>query len=135
MQALGQLQKIFSDILEVNKQAPELEKLDRKDFIIDEQMCKNLQQEGLEKVLAIKKEIQKETVRMKLLRERTLTSTRDQMAVGSQTVVGIKNPVLEVNNYPLQKQGPETWKLKKVRVLCFLPQMRLPCSSSWRAGG
>ena len=118
----------------MNKQAPELEKLARKDFIIDEQMCKNLQKEGLEKVLAIKREIQKETVRMKLLRERTLTSTRDQMAVGSHTVVGIKNPALEVNNYPLQKQGPETWKLKKVRVIC-LPQMWLPCSSSCLADG
>lgn len=101
-------------MLQRNKQAPEIERLSRKDFIIDTDMYKKLEREGLGKIVAVREGIRKETIRMRILRDRTLEATRDMMNVTGQTIVGVKDDSLSVRNFPLQKQQDSGWKLKKV---------------------
>lgn len=116
-QVLSSLRKIFSECLERNKKAPELEQLSRQDFIVDRDMHGKLLAEGMDAVGVVRKQIENDTLKMKLLRERILASTQERMHVRGATLIGIKNADLEVSSYPLlpPNSGPDAWKLKKVR--------------------
>lgn len=115
LQVLGSLRKIFTECLERNQKAPELERLGRQDFIVDQEMHAKLLAEGMEKVGHVRKGIENDTLKMKLLRERVLACTQ-KMHVRGATLVGVKNTNLEVSSYPLlpSNSGPDVWKLKKV---------------------
>jgi WD40 repeat protein len=106
--------KLFA-MLKANEKAPELEKLDRDEFVLDLQAKKKIEEKGREAATALKEEAKKKNLAQELLQQRIKIKTLDSMEVNSRVLSSFLTDQI-VYNYTIRKLTPdETTKFKKIR--------------------
>ena len=84
----------------------EIERLQRDDFVIDVERTEHINQEGEQICEEIRKEAEKTTLKLELLRERVQQSTWDKMEVQNKALRSVKGDML-VFNYGIRKRSTE----------------------------
>lgn len=84
----------------------EIERLQRDDFVIDVERTEQINQEGEQICEEIRKEAEKTTLKLELLRERVQQSTWDKMEVQNKALRSVKGDML-VFNYGIRKRSAE----------------------------
>lgn len=84
----------------------EIERLQRDDFVIDVERTEHINQEGEQICEEIRKEAEKTTLKLELLRERVQQSTWDKMEVQNKALRSVKGDML-VFNYGIRKRSAE----------------------------
>lgn len=103
MQELGVIRTKLNDLLQENEKVTEIEKLERDEFVIDVERSERVNQEGENICEEIRKEAEKTTLKLELLRERVQQSTWDKMEVQNKATRSIKGDML-VFNYAVRKR-------------------------------
>jgi hypothetical protein len=105
MQELGVIKTKLGELLHENERVTDIERLERDEFVIDVERSENVNQEGENICEEIRKEAEKTTLKLELLRERVQQSTWDKMEVQNKAVRSIKGDML-VFNYAVRKRDP-----------------------------
>jgi hypothetical protein len=105
MQELMGLKVKLGELLAENEKVTDIERLERDDFVIDVERSEAVNKEGEEICEEIRKEAEKTTLKLELLRERVQQSTWDKMEVQNKAVKSIKGEML-VFNYAVRKREP-----------------------------
>jgi len=93
-------------LLAENEKVTDIERLERDDFVIDVEKSEQINQEGENICEEIRKEADKTTLKLELLKERVQQSTWDKMEVQNKAVCSIKGEML-VFNYGIRKRAAE----------------------------
>lgn len=104
-------------MLNANEAAPELEKLDRDEFVLDLLEKEEMESQGQEKAEAMREEARRENLAKELLKERIRDKTWGSMLEQSRVIDSIlKDDV--VYNYAIRKlNNKENRHLKQARAL------------------
>eukprot|EP00798_Chlamydomonas_sp_ICE-L_P009992 gene9993-7873_t len=100
--------------MDVNEQAPELEKVDRSAFIIFRDLVKELKSEADVRVEAVYDSVRKEHLTLELVSERVCNTCWDSLEAQGEKLTAMKSD-LEVHNFPLNPYNES--KLKHVSSL------------------
>ena len=103
---LEAIRKKLHEILAENQKVSEIERLQRDDFVIDVERTEQINQEGEQICEEIRKEAEKTTLKLELLRERVQQSTWDKMEVQNKALRSVKGDML-VFNYGIRKRSAE----------------------------
>jgi hypothetical protein len=93
-------------LLAENEKVTDIERLERDDFVIDVERGQQINEEGEKICDEIRKEAEKTTLKLELLKERVQQSTWDKMEVQNKAVRSIKGDML-VFNYGIRKRNAE----------------------------
>ncbi|GLC44558.1 hypothetical protein PLESTM_001613000 [Pleodorina starrii] len=113
---LGELRGRIAELLETNQAAPELERLDRSDMIIDLGLVERLKRDTETRVAGVAAAVRRDNLRTELLAERLRRMVWDNLAVKGSVVSGLRSPQL-VNNFPLTQPGTHERVLRQVTML------------------
>eukprot|EP01028_Stygiella_incarcerata_P006994 TRINITY_DN284_c0_g1_i1.p1 TRINITY_DN284_c0_g1~~TRINITY_DN284_c0_g1_i1.p1 ORF type:complete len:1547 (-),score=503.49 TRINITY_DN284_c0_g1_i1:1400-6040(-) len=114
---LDNIRTSLGELLHENENAPELEKLDREEFLIDESNRSKLIAQTDERLDAIRKQTHLDRLGMMFLADIIKKRCYDTMEQHFVYVRGMKRDV-EVTNFPLLKKDPKNEKiLKKLKIL------------------
>ena len=103
-------------MLKANEKAPDLEKLDRDEFILDLQAKKMIEDLGKEKAKALKEEAKKKNLAQELLQKRIKEKTLDKMDVNSRVICSFLTDQI-VYNFTVRKlEDFEKVRLEKIRA-------------------
>lgn len=106
MQELKVIKNKLHDLLAENEKVTDIERLERDDFVIDVERGQQINEEGEKICDEIRKEAEKTTLKLELLKERVQQSTWDKMEVQNKAVRSIKGDML-VFNYGIRKRNAE----------------------------
>lgn len=106
MQELKVIKNKLHDLLAENEKVTDIERLERDDFVIDVERGEQINHEGEQICEEIRKEAEKTTLKLELLKERVQQSTWDKMDVQNKAVRSIKGDML-VFNYGIRKRNAE----------------------------
>lgn len=106
MSELNVIKTKLNELLEHNDRVTDIEKLERDEFVIDVDKQVEVSNEGEHVCEEIRKEAEKTTLKLELLRERVQQTTWDKMDIQSKAVKSIKGDML-VFNYGIRKKTPE----------------------------
>ena len=106
MQELKIIKNKLHDLLAENEKVTDIERLERDDFVIDVERGQQINEEGEKICDEIRKEAEKTTLKLELLKERVQQSTWDKMEVQNKAVRSIKGDML-VFNYGIRKRNAE----------------------------
>ena len=81
MQELKVIKNKLHDLLAENEKVTDIERLERDDFVIDVERGQQINEEGEKICDEIRKEAEKTTLKLELLKERVQQSTWDKMEV------------------------------------------------------
>jgi WD40 repeat protein len=113
IERVRQINEKLMQLIAANEKAPELEKLDRDEFVLDLKAKQELEAEGLKAADELRRKAQKENMAQELLKERIKAKTWDSMEVQNK-VVYCMNKDNMVHNYTIRKRAPEeTAKLRR----------------------
>ena len=98
-------------LMKINDEAPELEKIDRSEFVIDLKEKERLEQETERMIAQIRKDQERKNMEKRVLRNRIKKECWDSCEVVGQSIKSFKpNPMLgkylEITNYPIRKLSP-----------------------------
>lgn len=117
MREIDDCQRQLNELLDVNEHAPEIEKLERAEFLIDEEYRDILVKKGLEEVKKAREEIHFNNLAKKYLADNIKRQCWDSMEVHYCVVESLRNGE-EVCNYPLPFiSAEETNHLEKIKAL------------------
>lgn len=103
---LAVVREKLTGLLAENERVTEIERLDRAAFVIDTARAAQVNQEGEHICEEIRREADKTTLKLELLRERVQQSTWDKMDVQNKAVKSIKGDTL-VFNYAVRKRDAQ----------------------------
>lgn len=103
MAELTVLKGKLGELLAENERVTEIERLDRAAFVIDTERAEQVNAEGEQICEEIRREAERTTLKLELLRERVKQSTWDKMEVQNKAVKSIKGDTL-VFNYAVRKK-------------------------------
>ena len=106
MQELKVIKNKLHDLLAENEKVTDIERLERDDFVIDVERGQQINEEGEKICDEIRKEAEKTTLKLELLKERVQQSTWEKMEVQNKAVRSIKGDML-VFNYGIRKRNAE----------------------------
>ncbi len=106
MQELKVIKGKLVDLLAENEKVTDIERLERDDFVIDVERSEQINLEGENICEEIRKEAEKTTLKLELLKERVQQSTWEKMEVQNKAVCSIKGEML-VFNYGIRKRAAE----------------------------
>ena len=106
MQELKVIKCKLVDLLAENEKVTDIERLERDDFVIDVERSEQINLEGENICEEIRKEADKTTLKLELLKERVQQSTWEKMEVQNKAVCSIKGEML-VFNYGIRKRAAE----------------------------
>jgi hypothetical protein len=106
MQELKVIKCKLVDLLAENEKVTDIERLERDDFVIDVERSEQINLEGENICEEIRKEAEKTTLKLELLKERVQQSTWEKMEVQNKAVCSIKGEML-VFNYGIRKRAAE----------------------------
>ena len=115
---LQQLKEKIMGLIEENASLPDLEKLERYEFNLDEEERQRLIGLGEQSVKEVRQEIELENVAKMFLREVIKKECWDSMVVKGCGVKGFHTPLV-VTNYPMRERSPE-----EVEELAFVTRQR-----------
>ncbi|KAK9814504.1 hypothetical protein WJX72_006907 [[Myrmecia] bisecta] len=116
LRQMAALRQRFEECMERNTRAPELERLERSQFVVDSRLVAQLQGEGAQRIQAAQEAVLQANLRQQIIHERTKALVWDSMEVHGCAVTGLKTD-LEVRNYPLAVAAPQSKLLDKLIVL------------------
>lgn len=111
---LGLLRRQLNEALIMNDHAPEEERLQRNDFIIDDMLVAELKAAADQRIQAVQQEVRREMMKMALVCERTQQHCVDAMAERGAAILSLRTNTL-VNNFPTAP--PDYNHLTKVAFL------------------
>jgi hypothetical protein len=106
MQELKVIKNKLHDLLAENEKVTDIERLERDDFVIDVERGQQINEEGEKICDEIRKEAEKTTLKLELLKDLVQQSTWDKMEVQNIAVRSIKGDML-VFNYGIRKRNAE----------------------------
>lgn len=106
MSELNVIRSKLNELLEENERVTDIERLEREEFVIDVEKENRVNEQGEQICEDIRKDAEKEMLRLELLKERVKQITWDKMEVQSKAVRSVKGDTL-VFNYSLRKKTPE----------------------------
>lgn len=122
----AKLKDITETILQLmakNDEAPELEKIDRSEFVIDLNERDRLLSETEHEINAIRRDYELTNTKKKILRSRLIKEVWDSMSVVGQSIKSFKpasltGRLLEITNYPIRKKSKaEEEKIERIKRL------------------
>mmetsp|Transcript_8703 Transcript_8703/g.12866 ORF Transcript_8703/g.12866 Transcript_8703/m.12866 type:complete len:1656 (-) Transcript_8703:34-5001(-) len=123
---LKKLRETFVEIWNENEGAPDDEKLEKKDFIIDSEYVKSVEKQHDQEVKSLKKEIERENNAKEILLERVVKECHEPMLVHSKIVVGLEDKSKRVCNFPIKKPDEEEEQLlEKIKFARRVEQIDL----------
>ncbi len=114
MHELHGLKLKLGELLAENEKVTDIERLERDDFVIDVDRSEAANQEGEHICEEIRKEAEKTTLKLELLRERVQQSTWDKMEVQNKAVKSIKGDMLVFNYAVRKRENAEQRRLNQV---------------------
>jgi WD40 repeat protein len=103
-------------MLKANEKAPDLEKLDRDEFILDLKAKKKIEDLGKERAKQLKEEAKKKNLAQELLQKRVKEKTLDRMEVNSRVICSFLTDQI-VYNYTIRKLDDfEKQRFEKIRA-------------------
>ena len=119
------IQEKLKTMLDMNEKVPELEKLDRDEFVLDLAKKQEIEQQGQLAADALREKAKRENLRKEILKERIKHKTINAMQVNSKVIASL-NSKFEVYNFTLRKlskQEENIWnKVKALRLMEFREQ-------------
>ena len=106
MSQLAVIKTKLNDLLQENEKVTEIEKLERDDFVIDVDRSEQVNQEGEKICEEIRKEAEKTSLKLELLRERVKQSTWDKMDIQNKAIKSVKGDTI-VFNYAIRKRAAD----------------------------
>ncbi|CAB3997164.1 cilia- and flagella-associated 43-like [Paramuricea clavata] len=120
---LQQLRQQIMELIEENSTLPDLEKLERYEFNLDEEERQRLIALGEQSVKQVREEIELENLAKMFLRDVIKKECWDSMVVKGRGVKGFHTPLV-VTNYPTRERSPE-----ELQELAFVTRQRkIECS-------
>ena len=114
----GRMQEIQDKLyamLKANEKAPELEKLERDEFVLDLEAKKKIEEKGKIAARELKEDAKKKNLAQELLQQRIKVKTLDSMEVNSRVLSSFLTQQI-VYNYTIKKlSATELIKFKKIR--------------------
>ena len=86
---MSQIKDKLNALIAENERVTDIERLERDEFVIDVERMKKVEQEGENECEEIRKEAERTTLRLELLRERVKQSTWDKMEVQQKAIKSI----------------------------------------------
>ncbi|CAI8036584.1 Cilia- and flagella-associated protein 43 [Geodia barretti] len=119
---IGQLRGRLLEMIDSNEGAPDLERLDREEFILDMEQHDRLQAEEDQQIQQVKEEIQLSSLAKMFLRQQIKSECWDSMAVKGKIIKAFRGS-LEVSNYPMMSRSEnEVRELARVKTLRTVEQ-------------
>ncbi|KAJ3299843.1 Cilia- and flagella-associated protein 43 [Borealophlyctis nickersoniae] len=109
--------------MQKNETLPELERIDREEFVVDFEQRDALLEEAETKTRKVRKEIEEENLKKRVIRNRIKRECWDSMEVIGQSIKSFRadpvtNRIVEVINYPIRRRTPEELAVvAKVKLL------------------
>ena len=113
---LQEIKDKLAALLKANDKAPDLEKLDRDEFVLDLEAKKKIEEKGRLAAEALKREAKKKNLAQELLQQRIKVKTLDSMEINSRVLSSFLSQQI-VYNYTIRKLTVvEISRLKKIRA-------------------
>lgn len=113
---MQEIQDKLIAMLKANEKAPDLEKLDRDEFVLDLANKMKIENQGKEAAKKLKDEAKKKNLAQELLQQRIKIKTLDSMEVNSRILSAFLSGQI-VYNYTIRKLVPmEISRLRKIRA-------------------
>ncbi|GFR52048.1 hypothetical protein Agub_g14567 [Astrephomene gubernaculifera] len=113
---LASLRGRIAELLKANEAAPELERLDRSDLIVDLGLVERLKRDMEGRVAAVQAAVRRDNLRTDLLTERVRRMVWDSMATKGAVISALRAPT-QVHNFPLTQPGSHERVLRQVALL------------------
>lgn len=114
---LQEIQDRLYALLSANEKAPELEQLDRDEFVLDLNAKSKIEDEGKKGAEGLKEQAKKENMAQELLKERIKMKTLDSMEINSRVISSMQKDQI-VYNYTIRKLTANDQSIFK-RVKCY----------------
>jgi len=127
----GELLKIKSrlnELLNANKNADDIEKLERDEFCLDLKSREQMLSKAVDDVQSIIENARFQNLRQELLHSKIMQNTYSKLKANLKTITGLEENTL-ITNFPLLKPQPD--KLEKLRMLKNLRFMEIK-EKEWR---
>ncbi|KAG2490334.1 hypothetical protein HYH03_011283 [Edaphochlamys debaryana] len=106
----------IASLMQANEEAPELERLERSELIVDVGLVEALKKEAETRVTAVQESVKREHLRTELLADRVRRMVWDFMATKGAVVSGLRTGT-QVHNFPLTQPGSHERVLKQMTML------------------
>jgi len=116
MMELNSIKENLQDLLRINNNVTDIEKLDRDEFVIDVSRKVALEKQGDDLCADIRKKCEVTSLTMQLLKERCINSTWEQMEVQLKACKSIQSSKL-IWNYAIRKRTPTEYRLLSSLIL------------------
>ena len=115
--SLASIQQRLNRMLDFNESAPDLEKLDRDEFVVDVKLKEDIEAAGHKAASELRQEIHKENQAQKILKDRIKQRTHESMEVHSK-LLGCLATTNTVYNFGIRRFSPqELLNIKRARVI------------------